>query len=268
MRPKKSIGQNFLRNTTILGELADAYGPQGNGVIIEIGPGHGELTKELRTMNEKSRIIAIEKDERLAAFLKERFKNDENTEIVAGDALKVLPELVVKESSLLQTARYLLVGNIPYYLTGYLLRIASELRPRPKKIIFTVQEEVAKRVCAVPPKMNLLAASVQFWAAPKVLAKIDRREFNPIPKVDSAVVEIVPLPETVIEPDVFYDFIAVLFGQPRKTVLNNLAASNLPRKNREELAENIRRLGVSPTDRPQNLTVTQITRLAEQLREV
>ncbi|MCL4404130.1 16S rRNA (adenine(1518)-N(6)/adenine(1519)-N(6))-dimethyltransferase RsmA [Patescibacteria group bacterium] len=263
MKPKRSLGQNFVLNRGVSQKMAEALGSRPDETVIEIGPGHGELTEELRMENKESRILAIEKDERLIGPLQERFKNDRNIEIIAGDALKLLPSIVSDAKYDMQNTGYGVVGNIPYYITGHLLRILSELDPKPRAIVLLVQKEVAERICARPPHMNLLSASVQFWADPEIFARVGRNNFHPAPKVDSAAVKIVPKNMTAIEPDVFYPFLRGLFKQPRKTILNNLTAGREKSPDREGFRGELGRLGIDPASRPQDLTLNDIEMLAK-----
>jgi len=249
-RPRQ-LGQYFLINQEKLRKIAAALDFKPDETIVEIGPGHGELT-ELIT----GRIIAIEKDERLANYLKQKFSVQKNIEIISGDALKILPKLEIKN--------YKLVGNIPFYLTGYLLRIIGELENKPLLIVFTLQKEVAERICSQPPKMNLLAASVQFWAEPKIIDYISKKDFQPQPKVDSAVIELKSITlglrsQTKCYKENYYRLIKILFKQPRKTILNNLATSL--EKNKEEIIKILEASKIKPSDRPQDLTLEQIKNL-------
>jgi len=244
-RPRQ-LGQYFLINQEKLRKIAAALDFKPDETIVEIGPGHGELT-ELIT----GRIIAIEKDERLANYLKQKFSVQKNIEIISGDALKILPKLEIKN--------YKLVGNIPFYLTGYLLRIIGELENKPLLIVFTLQKEVAERICSQPPKMNLLAASVQFWAEPKIIDYISKKDFQPQPKVDSAVIKLVISNQPSAASKKYYQFIKILFKQPRKTILNNLATSL--EKNKEEIIKILEASKIKPSDRPQDLTLEQIKNL-------
>ena len=174
------LGQHFLKNKTKLRKIVEALELKDGDVVIEIGPGHGELTDELRSANHKLKIIAIEKDEELAESLKEKFKNNKNIKIIEGDALKLLPQLTDDQrltiyDKRLTTDNYKIAGNIPYYITGYLFRILGELENKPSLIVLLIQKEVAERVCARPPKMSLLAASVQFWAEPKIISNVSKK---------------------------------------------------------------------------------------------
>jgi 16S rRNA (adenine1518-N6/adenine1519-N6)-dimethyltransferase len=255
------LGQHFLANKNKLRKIVDALELKSGDTVIEIGPGHGELTKEIRNEKLEIKIIAIEKDEKLIDLLKEKFGDDKNIKIISGDALRVLPKLT--DNKQLTTNNYKLAGNIPYYITGYLFRILGELKNKPSLIVLTIQREVAERVAAKPPEMNLLAASVQFWAEPKIAGYISKKYFRPAPKVDSAIIKLLPRINTdkkQIDADKYYKFIKILFKQPRKTILNNLTAGT---KNKEEIIKKLQKLNINPTDRPQNLTIEQIKKLSK-----
>lgn len=268
------LGQHFLKNKKVVAEIINAIALRAGAVVFEIGPGHGELTKELvieneKTKNErdKSKIITIEKDEELCGALKKRFEDNAHMEIVCGDALKLLPLLVQKLKTSEKTA-YLLAGNIPYYITGHLLRIISELENKPERCVLMIQKEVAERVAAQPPSMNRLAASVQFWAEPKIIATVPKDDFHPAPKVDSSVIALArkndPLP---CDAGHYYVAVRALFSQPRKTVLNNICASITAEKRegtkKETVAVTLAAIGIDPLSRPQNLSVKYIADIAE-----
>ncbi|MBM4389354.1 MAG: hypothetical protein FJ088_16585, partial [Deltaproteobacteria bacterium] len=200
--------------------------------IIEIGPGHGELTQRLLALSGELQVIGIEKDGKLIphlSALQERYKN---FEIVAGDVRNVLPELA--KSLKLKAKTCTIVGNIPYYLTGYLLRLLGDLVTHYPllitKVVLLVQKEVAERVCAMPPHMNLLAAAVQFWAVPRIAAKVPPGTFSPPPKVSSAVLILTPHepPPSHEEALRYYALIKKLFRHPRKTAHNNLVNKSIP----------------------------------------
>ena len=266
----KYLGQHFLINKDKLREIVETLELKSGDAVIEIGPGHGELTDELRIKNNELRIIAIEKDKKLADSLKEKFSGNKNIKIIHADVLKILPSIIHNSSFIIRG--YKIVGNIPYYITGYLLRILGELENKPLLIVLTVQKEVAERICGAPPKMNLLAASVQFWAEPKIVDYISKRDFQPRPKVDSAIIKLTPKPSTLnVKP--YYRLIKILFKQPRKTILNNLLNADLrgferrltqiDRKvdRKEKIKEKLDKLGINPNARPQDLSIQQIKKL-------
>lgn len=241
------LGQNFLINKKVLKDIANALELKEGEVVVEIGPGHGELTIYL--LESGARVVAIEKDRELANQLKEKYKN---LEVIEGDALKVLP--------ILNLENYKLAGNIPYYITGKLLRLIGDLENKPKLIVLTIQKEVAERIAAKPPRMNLLAASVQFWAEVKIVELVGKKEFRPIPEVDSAIIKLTPKsPERIRKKEQYYNFIKILFKQPRKTILNNLKEKYDPEKIKKILGEN----NIDPQARPQNLNIENISRIME-----
>lgn len=262
IRAKKSLGQNFLINKSKLRKITDVLELKKDDTIIEIGPGHGELTMEIigefdNLGIRNFRIICIEKDNELAEALKEKFSKDKNIEVIEGDALKVLPTLNTK---------YKLVGNIPYYITGYLLRIISELEKKPEITVLTIQKEVAQRICVLrqaqgKPKMNLLAASVQFWAEPKIIGYIPKKDFRPMPKVDSAIIRLKATNnKQQIKSENYYKLVKILFKQPRKTILNNFCDAK--KADFDKCRKNLLKVGINPLDRPQNLAIKQLKELS------
>lgn len=257
----KLLGQHFLKNRSVTRKIIEALHPTSGDVFLEIGPGHGELTIPLAEQCSEfgCKIIAIEKDGALADQLAEqsmKLKTFTHVEIIKGDALKILPTLAEK--------KYKLFGNIPYYLTGHLLRLVSELADKPERCVLMVQKEVAERILAQPPKMNRLAASVQFWANVEIIGAVPKSDFVPPPKVDSAIlllkIDVVSKPTTA---DHYYAAVRTLFAQPRKTILNNLAANS--QKNKEDIAQMLQSLGILPSARPQNLDIENIVTIAHAL---
>jgi len=268
----QKLGQHFLKNKNVAVKIIDALALRDGDAVFEIGPGHGELTLPLAAACRETGcfLAAIEKDPTLADKLSIKLKNDgfKNVEAQKGDALKQLPLLVSKYRSV-GVSKYLLVGNIPYYITGHLLRVVSELDDKPERSVFMVQKEVAERIAARPPKMNRLAASVQFWAEPKTIANVPKNDFRPAPKVDSAIILLSkkdsPAP---CNADNYYAAVRILFGQPRKTILNNVTA-RLPRRPNAADASNrfvsgeLEKIGIDPKCRPQNLSVENIADIAK-----
>lgn len=271
------LGQHFLINKRQLRKFVGALEIKPGDTIIEIGPGHGELTlllaRNFQFPISNFQIIAIEKDKKLVQVLQKKFASDKNIKIIEGDALKILPELCFK----FQVSGFKITGNIPYYITGRLLRILAELKPKPKLIVLIIQKEVARRIIAKPPRMNLLAASVQFWAEPEIIDYIPKRDVRPQPKVDSAIITLMPTSAgKQIDADRYYRLIRLLFKQPRKTIINNLVAGIkypafanalagrqvLRAKDKEEIIKKLIKFGINPSDRPQNLSIKQIQQLS------
>ena len=262
------LGQHFLINKKKIKKIIEALELKKGDTIIEIGPGHGELTEKLKVKSLKLKVIAIEKDKKLAGAIRnliEIQKLRNYVEIIEGDALKILLKLT--KSYKLKTKSYKIVGNIPYYITGRLLRILSELENKPSLIVLTVQKEVAERLIAQPPKMNLLAASVQFWAKPEIIGYISKKDFRPAPKVDSAIIKL-EADRCGLKQN-YYRLIKILFKQPRKTILNNILEAEkrgfmriIEADKRGFLTKKLHKIGINPQDRPQNLTIKQIIKLS------
>jgi 16S rRNA (adenine1518-N6/adenine1519-N6)-dimethyltransferase len=221
----QKLGQHFLRNKSVLEKITQSLDLENGDFVVEIGPGHGELTKVivekfkiLKCKNYK--IVAIEKDKNLTQKFKK--ENIKNLEIIEGDALKTIPRLFAKHK--MQNIGYKIVGNIPYYITGHLLRIIGELEHKPSKTILLIQKEVAQRICAKPPHSSLLSLSVRFWADCKIIEHVSKKYFSPPPKVDSVVIELITKNDVNWEnASKYYSFLKKAFKQPRKTLLNNLA---------------------------------------------
>jgi 16S rRNA (adenine1518-N6/adenine1519-N6)-dimethyltransferase len=274
----KRLGQHFLINKNKIRKIIEVLELKDGDKVIEIGPGHGELTSNLKSQISNLKIIAIEKDGNLAKFLREKFSEDKNIEIIQGDALKEIKNQISKIKMTNQKFKIIqnlkIVGNIPYYITGYLFRILGELKNKPELIVLTIQKEVAERAAARPPKMNLLAASAQFWAEPEIIGYVSRKDFKPMPKVNSAIIKLRIKNYELGIKDNYYKLIKVLFKQPRKTILNNFLATSdkgqatrdkrqeTRDKRREEIVKKLEKAGVNPQARPQDLSLEQIIKLS------
>lgn len=247
------LGQHFLISRPALTKIVGTIAPQRGETIIEIGGGHGELTSHLGDTD--SKIIAIEKDARLAHELQEKFKENKAVEIVEGDALKILP--TIPKTHHLKLKSYIVVGNLPYYITGRFLRIVGTLVPRPRLAVVTLQKEVGERMCTTPPHMNRLAAIVQSWAKPSLMAIIPRTAFRPAPEVDSVIVKLETYRNPPPEQFASYErAVKTLFQQPRKTIVNNLrAALKISPLALEKILLNMK---IHPMSRPQDLNIAQI----------
>lgn len=257
VKAKKSLGQHFLINKKALITVADSLKISADETAIEIGPGHGELTDILLASGAK-KIIVIEKDHELAQLLKEKYAGiTERLTVTEGDALKDLAPIIEN----LKTP-YVLAGNIPYYITGYLLRIVGNMQNKPLRTAFTIQKEVAERICAVAPDTNRLSACVQIWGAPHIAMKLKPADFNPPPSIDSAIIAIETKKDVPTETSLanYYETVGILFQQPRKTVLNNLSDGfNIPKEKALALLKEANLLG---TERPENLTIETIKKIS------
>ena len=208
-RPKRRLSQHFLRDPRLLGRIADALEATPTDTVLEIGPGPGGLTAALA--ERAGRVVAIEKDRDLVAELRARLPS---VDVIEGDALDLDWPIAAG------AADYLLTGNIPYNITSPLLDKALT-PPRPRRIVFLVQKEVARRVGALPggSEYGALSVGIQAVARVEVLFTIHAGAFHPPPEVDSAVLRLVPLHAPLVsdtEVRRFRALVVGLFGFRRK----------------------------------------------------
>jgi 16S rRNA (adenine1518-N6/adenine1519-N6)-dimethyltransferase len=227
-RPNKRLGQSFLIDQRAIQKVIKTADLHKDETVLEVGPGLGALTQEL--VKQAGKVIAVEKDRRLAAKLKETLKDCSNVEIITGDVLGILKGRALKNTALAKAvlfkARplgYKIVSNIPYYLTSPLIRMFLESDNLPQEMVLVIQKEVAQRICASPPKMNLLAVSVQFYAEPEIISYVPKESFRPQPTVDSAILKIAQIKKPGgIDIEKFFKVVKAGFFHPRKQLKNNL----------------------------------------------
>ena len=181
IEPKKSLGQNFLSDEGLLARIVAAAELSPEDEALEVGPGLGALTRVLARA--ARRVVAVELDGRLLPVLESELSGLVNVELVHGDVLQLDPADWF-------AAPYVVVANVPYYITGAILRHLLGGRPRPRRLVLTVQREVADRLTARPPEMSLLAVSVQYYGRVRLVSTVKAGAFWPRPEVDSAVVRI------------------------------------------------------------------------------
>lgn len=254
LRPNKRLGQNFLVDEVHLSRIVAAAGVGPQDEVLEVGAGLGSLTRHLAAA--AGRVVAVELDADLVRVLESNLAEFSNVEILRNDIFKVEIAKYFKKDG------YLVVANIPYYLTSNLIRHLLETSPRPARLALTVQVEVAQRAVAKPPDMSLLALSVQLYGEPRIAQHIPAGAFYPIPNVDSAVllVELSAQPRLPAEKiDAFFRLAKSGFAQKRKTLANSLAS--LPDWTKEEIAARLKTADIDPMRRPQTLTIEEWGRL-------
>jgi 16S rRNA (adenine1518-N6/adenine1519-N6)-dimethyltransferase len=251
-RPKKRLGQHFLSDPRVLGRIADAVEAGPHDTVIEVGPGPGGLTAQLRVR--AGRVIAIEKDRDLAAALVGRWAN---VRVIEEDALEVdwhrLADVAADAASPVPGFR--VAGNIPYNITSPLIDRALA-PPRPAAVVFLLQSEVAERLAAGPGSAAYGALSVGVQAAASVekLFRVRAGAFSPPPEVDSAVVRLRPHASPVVADLAFSGFrrlVVGLFGFRRKQLLRGLR--ELTGWPAERCAAVLARAGADLTARPETL---------------
>ena len=210
-RPRKRLGQHFLVDRTALERIADALAPTTDDVVVEIGPGRGALTDLLSPR--AKHVIAIELDRDLVPYLRDRYREAGNVDVIERDVLEVnLGEVAGSD--------FLLAGNVPYYITTPILFHALE-PPRPARAVYLVQREVAERIAAPPGSRTYgaLSVNVQAVARAELVARVPAGAFRPPPSVESAIVRLTPRPDPVVDPVLEADFRTLVqesFGLRRK----------------------------------------------------
>ena len=256
LRPHKGLGQNFLQDPVALEKIVSAADLQPTDTVLEIGPGLGSLTRYLAASAKE--VIAVELDQHLLPPLKTILAPYENVRLIHGDILELKPHELVLEKD------YVVVANIPYYITSAVIRHLLESQIKPRRIVLTIQKEVAQRICEKPGDMSLLALSVQVYGKPGIVAHIPAGAFYPSPNVDSSVlvVDIFPSPLIPVELlDTFFKLIKAGFAQKRKTLRNALSAGlSISTADSTEL---LTRAGIDPMRRAETLSIEDWQRLCE-----
>ncbi len=256
LRPKKSLGQNFLIDNHALDKIVRAADVTTDDVVLEIGPGLGSLTQHLAAI--ARRVIAVEIDSHLIPVLHSQLADWTNVEIVQGDILKIDPATLLREAT-----TYKVVANIPYYITSGIIRHLLEAAIKPSLMVLTIQQEVAERIIAQPDDMNLLAVSVQFYGSPRIVTNIQAGAFYPAPEVDSAVVRIDldAKPRVAVKSvDTFFSVVKAGFSQKRKQIHNSLVGGL--GKPREEIDRLLQAGNIDPKRRAETLTLEEWAGLA------
>lgn len=250
LHPDKRLGQNFLSDPVALQRVADTAHISAQDTVIEIGAGLGSLTRYLAVLAQK--VIAIEIDPKLIPPLKQVVAPFRNIEIIQGDILNLKPD------ELNPSTDYLVVANIPYYITSAIIRHLLSATTRPKRVVLTIQYELAERICAEPGNMSLLALSVQVFSKPHIKARIPAGAFYPAPKVDSAILRLDLFSEPLIPNpnlDIFFNLSQAGFSQKRKMLRNAMSAGlHLDPKSVEAL---LNQAGIDSHRRAETLSVTE-----------
>ena len=253
-RARKRLGQHFLTDPRILARIADALDLTGRETVVEIGPGRGALTEQL--LQRARRVVAVELDRDLVPFLREKFAG-RPIEVVEGDVL---------EHSLAALAggeEFVLAGNVPYYITTPILFHALR-RPRAARAVYLVQREVAERAVAAAgaDEYGALSVNVQAVAVPEMVFRVPAGAFSPPPKVESAVLRVIPRPDPVIaaaDEQGFRELVQAAFGLRRKQmrrVVRTIADTGA-----EQADAILAVASIDPEARPETLTVEQFAAL-------
>lgn len=220
MKTKKSLGQHFLNSPKIIADIVSAGKVTKTDLVVEIGPGEGVLTREL--LKTGAETIVIEKDDRLIPFLEEKFSKE-----ISSDQLKIIHQDVLNYDLRKNIKKpYKIIANIPYYITGQIIRMFLQTTQQPESMILLVQKEVAERIVARDGKESLLSLSVKIYGEPKIVRNVGRGAFNPQPNVDSAVLSIENISKKRlkgVDEELFFNILHAGFAHKRKQLLPNLS---------------------------------------------
>jgi len=256
LRPRKELGQNFLIDQRALARIVEAAELSRGDVVIEVGAGLGTLTHLLAQT--AGRVIAVELDRELAAAMSHLLAGDSNVTIVQGDILQFPPTELLTRAGLAPYTSYIVVGNLPYLITSAILRHFLEAEHRPRRMVITVQREVAERIAACPGEMSLLSVSVQFYGRPQILLRLKPGAFYPPPEVSSAVVRIdcyADPPLSVKDHNRFFRIVRAGFAQRRKQLHNSLSTElDLPD---DQVRAALQGAGIDPHRRAQSLSLEE-----------
>lgn len=253
---KKSLGQNFLKSEKALNDIVDAADLEPGDIVLEVGPGKGALTKKL--LEAGGKVIAVEKDDRLITTLEETF-----SEAIANGTLSIIHSDILEfdpKAHGLAEHSYKLVANIPYYITGILLRRFLSETIQPARMVLMLQKEVAERIVARDGKESLLSIAVKVYGTPKYIGKVAARYFSPQPKVDSAIILIENISKEFFQ-DVseqrFFEVVKRGFEHKRKMLIGNIRAL-YKNKDLETLFNNV---SIQQKARAEDLTLEQWKKL-------
>lgn len=220
LKPKKSLGQNFLNNQKAIFEIVKAGEITKGENILEIGPGKGALTEKI--LEAGGKVLAIEKDRELIGFLIEKFQKEiKNKQIIIleGDILEIDLEKIYKKGE-----KYKIIANIPYYITGAIIEKFLSIDKKPEKMVLLVQKEVAERIIAKNHKESILSLATKLYGDVKMVYKVSAGSFFPKPKVDSAVISI-DLHKEKLDKKLEKQYLEIVkksFAHKRKIMLGNL----------------------------------------------
>ncbi|MBI3634079.1 MAG: ribosomal RNA small subunit methyltransferase A [Candidatus Yonathbacteria bacterium] len=256
MRAKKSLGQNFLNSKTVARDIVRASEILPADTILEIGPGKGFLSEEI--LKAGAKVVAVEKDDRMIPLLSEKFSD----EIARGQFTLVHEDITEGTQGLSLGSSYKLIANIPYYLTGYILRTFLEMQKKPERMVLMLQKEVADRIVARDGKESILSLAVKAYGAPRIVKKVPARYFTPAPKVDSAVVSIENISDKHFKNDAeeqrFFEIVKTGFAHKRKQL-----AGNLKELFGKETLAILSQAGIAPNARAEDITLADWLALLE-----
>jgi 16S rRNA (adenine1518-N6/adenine1519-N6)-dimethyltransferase len=263
---KKSLGQHFLHSQGALDAIVEASTVAGEDVVLEIGPGKGVLTEALLLKAKK--VVAVEKDHRLIPFLEEKFA----AEIKAGKLILIEKDILEFDPKEIRAyaSSYKLVANIPYYITGALLRKFLGATFQPERMVVLLQKEVAERIVARDKKESLLSMSVKVYGRPLYIKTVLAGSFVPPPNVDSAILLIESISKSFFSggsEERFFEILRAGFAHKRKVLRGNLQALAEKIQPAEKITDIFTKLGIDQKARAEDLELNDWQAIAAALRD-
>lgn len=260
MRPIHGRGQNFLVDKNVIQKIIKESSIKSSEYILEIGPGLGVLTNELSGRAKK--VLTIDIDKNIINLLEQEFEWP-NVSILRKDILKISNADIVKS---LGSRKYKLISNLPYQITSEVIEKFLTQEPRPAEIILMIQREVGERILTSAPHANLLSLMVEFYAEPKILFRVSKNSFYPVPKVDSVIMKFIPkdAPLKSEENKPFWEMVRAGFRSKRKYLFSNL--SSYTKYSKDELSLAWDSLGMDRKIRPESLSLGEWLKLFSKIR--
>jgi len=261
LNPKKSLGQNFMHDPNTIEKIVSTAELMPEDTVVEIGPGTGELTAALAEY--AKHVMAFELDERLEPILEDRFAKTSNVYLIFQDVLKT--DIL----SLVGNKDFVVVANVPYYITTAIIQHLLEKPRRPKRIVMTMQYEVAERICATRAgDMTILSNSVQYYGKPEIVSKLNPAVFWPRPNINSAILRIDTYEQPIVDvPDdkLFFRVVKAGFSQKRKQLRNSISGGlQIKSKVAKEYLDTA---GIDSQRRAETLTLEEWARLTNAVAE-
>jgi len=259
---KKEFGQNFIQDPEVVDDIINALDPDSDCFVIEIGPGGGAITFPLS--ERVGHLTAIEVDPRMVVRLRDELADNPNVDIIAYDILQADIKKILEEEHAENYKRLKIVGNIPYNITTPIITAVLESGIKFENFTIMIQKEVADRICSPPGKKiySFMSVLVQYYTEPEYIRTVSKEVFMPVPKVDSAVVNMKFREKPLVDcdKDKLFTVVKLSFAHKRKTLANNLigyaGATN------KEVSELLESLGIDPRRRAETLSVEEFAKIA------
>ena len=252
LSPKKSLGQNFLLNKEVLEKIADIANISHNDHVLEIGPGPGTLTEEILQKSPQT-LTCLEIDKDFEKLLNEKLNINDDYIVINENALKYTPKY----------NNYILMGNIPYYISSPLMRHYLTQNNKAKIIVFMIQKEFAQKICS--KKESVLSLQVKIYGTPEIISYVRKEDFYPAPKVDSAILKITTHKQALINQNLINEawrIIKIAFSQKRKKISNSIG-NTIHKTSNKPFIEIIRKSKIKEDSRHESLSIAEWEELAK-----